>query len=143
MPDAQEHAAAVSPGSGRPRRWRVFGGVLVLLLILAGAGFTWQALYRPAPIVIAFAGSLTGNAASQGQETLTAARIYLDRMNAAGGVDGHPVVLQLFDDESSPSVAQSKVGAVLRSPALAVLGHTLSATSVAAGPGYKAGHIPA
>jgi branched-chain amino acid transport system substrate-binding protein len=148
MPDvqehaAQEHAAAVSPRTGRSRRWRVFGGILALLIILAGAGFAWQAVHRPAPIVIAFAASLTGASAYQGQETLAAVRIYLDQVNDAGGVDGHPVVLQSFDDETSPSVAKSNVTAVLNSPAVAVLGNTLSATSVAAGPGYKAGHIAA
>ena len=86
---------------------------------------------------------MTGEAAGFGEEARAATRLYLDEGNAAGGVDGHPVVLQTFDDRSRPAVAGSNVPAVLDSPAVAVLGHPLSAASVTAEPGYKAGRIPA
>ena len=118
-------------------------GLVTVALLLAAAGVAWQSLHRPSSIVVAFAGSLTGPATNLGKEALVATQIYLDEVNAAGGVDGHPVTLQVFDDQSKPALAESNVGIVLDSPAVAVLGHTLSATSVVAGPGYKAGHIPA
>ncbi len=40
-------------------------------------------------------------------------------------------------------LAKANVAGILDSPAVAVLGSTLSSTSVAAGPSYAAGHIPA
>jgi len=124
----------------RIRPWAA-GAVIALLVLLATSGAAWQALHRPTPIVVAFAGSMTGEAAGFGEEARAATQFYLDDVHAAGDVDGHPVVLQTFDDRSQPAVAGSNVSAVLDSPAVAVLGHSLSATSVAAGPGYKAGRI--
>ena len=143
MPDTPVPPRSAPARSGRrPRLWAAAAIAALLVLLVAGAAWR-QVLHRPAPIVVAFAGSMTGEAAAFGEDARAAIQLYLDEVNAAGGVDGHPVVLQIFDDRSRPAVAGSNVSAVLDSPAIAVLGHSLSATSVAAGPGYKAGRIPA
>ncbi len=78
-----------------------------------------------------------------GTEIRQAVQLYLDDVNRTGGVDGHPIVLDLFDDKGAAAVARDNVPAIADSPALAVLGHFLSAASLAAGPGYAAAHIPA
>jgi branched-chain amino acid transport system substrate-binding protein len=143
MADMEGKTVAVPTPAWRFQRFRVAGGLGAVLAVLLAAWFGWRATHRPAPIVIAFAGSLTGGAASLGDEARIATQIYLDEVNAAGGIEGHEVVLQSFDDQSRPGVAKANVGAVLDSPAVAVLGHSLSATSVAAGSGYEAGHIAA
>jgi ABC-type branched-subunit amino acid transport system substrate-binding protein len=67
----------------------------------------------------------------------------VDDVNRAGGVNGHPIRLQLFDDKSDPAVAAASVSAIADSPAIAVLGHFGSTVCAAAGPGYLAARIPA
>jgi len=111
----------------------LIGGALIL---------AWLA-QRPAPIVIAFASSLSGPSAATGREALAATRIYLDEVNAAGGIDGHKLQLALFDDQGLPPIARDRATRAVASPALAVLGHALSATSNAAGPLYREGRIAA
>ena len=115
-----------------------------LLIVLAAGGLVmWQIATRPSPIHIAFANSLSGAVASEGTESLTAAELYVDEVNRAGGVDGHKIVLDPFDDRSSAKGASDNVQAIGDGPALAVLGHLISPFSIAAASGYKAARIPA
>lgn len=132
MPDTQSHPVAPV----LRRRSRIAAAVLATALLAAGGGFAWRALHRPTPIIVAFANSLTGPVASFGEEARVATQIYLDEVNAAGGVEGHPLQLKTFDDQSKPVIAGINVPAILRSPAVAVLGHSVSATSTVAGPRY-------
>jgi ABC-type branched-subunit amino acid transport system substrate-binding protein len=112
--------------------------------VLAAGGLVGrQIATRPSPIHIAFANSLSGAVASQGAESLAAAQLYVDEINRAGGVDGHKIVLDPFDDRSSAKGASANVQAIADGPALAVLGHLLSPFSIAAGSGYKDARIPA
>ena len=112
----------------------------VLLLALAWAAIVWS---RPAPIRIAFANSLTGPSGPAGLESLVATRLAIDEVNANGGIRGRPIELVPFDDASSAETARANVQAIADSPCVAVLGHYLSTTSLAAGPGYKSARIPA
>jgi hypothetical protein len=126
------------------RNARVWIITTALLIVLAAGGLvTWQIATRPSPIHIAFANSLSGAVASEGTESLTAAQLYVDEVNHAGGVDGHEIVLDPFDDRSSAKGASDNVQAIADGPALAVLGHLISPFSIAAASGYKAAHIPA
>ena len=112
----------------------------VLLLAAVWAFIVWS---RPAPIRIAFANSLTGSSGLAGQESLVATRLVIDELNAKGGIRGRPVELVPFDDASSAETARANVQAIADSPCVAVLGHYLSTTSLAAGLGYKSVRIPA
>ena len=116
---------------------------LLLAALAVGGRLAWQALNRTEPIVIAFANSMTGSLAVVGEEARVATQLYLDEVNAAGGIDGHLLKLQIFDDQSKPSVANANVSSILASRAVAVMGHSESATSLAGGVGYKNGHIAA
>jgi ABC-type branched-subunit amino acid transport system substrate-binding protein len=144
MPDQQPQSDVNT--AIRPRKWgriRVGAGVFILILLLAAGYRTYQIVSRPSPIHIAFANSMSGEVESVGTELLDAAQLYVDEVNRAGGVDGHPVVLDVFDDKGSPATARENVRKIADSPAVAVLGHFLSAASLAAGPGYAEAHIPA
>jgi branched-chain amino acid transport system substrate-binding protein len=55
--------------------------------------------------VIGLTGALTGPPSSTYAPAVDALRIYLDRVNAAGGVNGHKVKLVLEDDGAQPSKA--------------------------------------
>jgi ABC-type branched-subunit amino acid transport system substrate-binding protein len=143
MPDTQTLSSTAPAGPRISRRLKRMAAVAVLVLLLAAGGLVWAFAQRPQPIVIALAFSLSGKAAGFGQEARTGIQLYLDHVNAAGGVNGRSVVVEGFDDKSDPAVARANVAAILKSPAVAVLGHPLNATSAAAGPGYQAGHIAA
>ena len=90
----------------------------VLLIAIAWAAILWT---RPEPIRIAFASSLSGPSAPFGTESLVAAQLAIDEVNAKGGVNGRPIELVPFDDESKPAVARANVQAIADSPCVAVL----------------------
>ncbi len=123
------------------RRVLIASAVIAVLAVAGVAG--WQIAMRPAPIHIAFTNSMSGALEPVGTEVLKAANLYVDEVNRAGGVDGHPIVLDVVDDQGSPETARANVRRIADGPAVAVLGHFLSAASLAAGPGYQAAHIPA
>jgi ABC-type branched-subunit amino acid transport system substrate-binding protein len=142
--DDQQARIIEPPMIRRARDRRFWIGLIVIIFIAAGVGFTgFRYATRPSPIHIAFANTLSGSVAPTGNEILTAAALYVDEVNRTGGVDGHPIVLDMVDDTGVPAVAKANVQPIVDGPALAVLGHFLSAACLAAGPGYQAGHIPA
>src|SRR5271166_3535681 len=106
-------------------------GIAVLAVCLWGA-VAW--LTRPEPLHIAFPAPLSGPLAYIGEEARNAAQLYLDEVNAAGGIDGHRIVLDIVDDKGNPGVARSGVAGIAGGTALIVLGHYLSVTSAAAVP---------
>jgi branched-chain amino acid transport system substrate-binding protein len=55
--------------------------------------------------VIGLTGALTGPAASTQAPTIEGLRVYVERLNARGGVNGHPVKLLIQDDQGEPSKA--------------------------------------
>ena len=142
MQDSRHHPLGSSLQARRnPRVWII---ATALLIVLAASGLVMrQIAARPSPIHIAFANSLSGAVASEGAESLAAAQLYVDQINRAGGVDGHEIVLDPFDDRSSAKGASANVQTIADGPALAVLGHLLSPFSIAAASGYKAARIPA
>lgn len=115
-------------------------GIAVLAACLWG-GVTW--LTGLEPIYIAFPAPMSGPLAYIGDELQKAAQLYLDEINATGGIDGHRVVLDTMDDKGNPAVAVSGVAGIAGGKALVVLGHYLSVTSAAAGPLYRDARIPA
>lgn len=71
-----------------------------------------------------------------------AARLAVERINAAGGIDGRPLVLLEFDDHGDPDSAIAVAAALRASPAVAVVGHLWSTTTIAAAPVYAADAVP-
>src|SRR6201982_1087568 len=120
--------------------WPAVVAGCVLVLPIAWAAILWT---RPKPIRIAFANSLSGPSAPAGTESLVATQLAIDEVNAKSGVNGRPIELVLFDDASNPAVARANAEAIPASRCVAVLGHFLSSTSLAAAPAYKDARIPA
>ncbi len=75
----------------------------------AATAFTAIAMAAPAlaqdAYVIGLTGALTGPVASTYAPPIEAMRIYMERVNAAGGINGKPVKLVLQDDAAEPSKA--------------------------------------
>jgi len=74
-----------------------------LLGILAASALALPAAAQD--YVIGLTGALTGPPSSTYAPAVDALRIYLDRVNAAGGINGHKIKLVLEDDGAQPSKA--------------------------------------
>jgi potassium efflux system protein len=102
------------------------------------------ACVRNDPIQLAFAGPLTGPSAADGQSAANAIQLVLDEVNAKGGVNGRHLELAPYDDANDPDRALDIARALAADPTiLAVIGHSTSPCSIAAGRIYAAAGLPA
>lgn len=83
-----------SPGVAMPTPTTLVRLVLAALAATAAAG----ALAAEEPIVIGQSVSLTGPVAEHGQGVAQGARLYVDAVNASGGVNGRRITLVVLDD---------------------------------------------
>ena len=94
-------------------------------------------------IYLAIAGPTSEDNIS-GKEMVQGVRLYLDDVNAHGGVNGKEVKLLVFDDGNNPEVAEKVATEIVETtPALAVLGHLYSSTSLQGGKVYQQWGMPA
>ena len=134
----------VQPDRGFRRRSGA--GLLALVAIAAAiAIILFSQREQPvAPLYVAIAGGMSGSGAASGLETVQSARLYFDRLNAGGGVSGHPVELLIFDDQNDPKKAKQVAQEIVDDDrVMLVIGHSTSSTSVAASPIYEAAGLPA
>ena len=95
------------------------------------------------PIKLAVVGPMTGDAAQQGLYAMTGAEIALEEINAAGGIDGHPVELVKMDDKGDPTEAALVAQRIVDDESIfAVVGHMWSSPTLAAMPIYNEAGIP-
>jgi ABC-type branched-subunit amino acid transport system substrate-binding protein len=71
---------------------------LLAAMALAPVAAQAQSGYR-----VGLSGALTGPAAGSYAPAIEGLRLYIDRLNAAGGIDGRPVELIVLDDTGEPS----------------------------------------
>jgi branched-chain amino acid transport system substrate-binding protein len=76
---------------------------LSLAGLITGISTPASASTTKAPIIIGFVTSETGSAASTNVDTVDGAEARIDAQNAAGGVNGHKLVLDVEDDQSTPT----------------------------------------
>ena len=63
--------------------------------------------------VIGVTGALTGPPASTNAPPIEGLRLYVDRLNAAGGINGKKIQLILQDDQAEPSKAAANAKRLL------------------------------
>ena len=81
---------------------------------------------------------LTGNNAQYGQTYRTACELLVEKVNSEGGINGHEVVLEVYDDKNDPKEAVNIAARVVSDDSvLGVVGSQTSTTSMAAGPTYQ------
>ena len=74
------------------------------------------------PIVIGTLTSLTGPFTPWGVQVRDGMQLAADEINAAGGVGGRPIAIELLDDESNPEAGSSGIERLVESGAVAVGG---------------------
>lgn len=117
-------------------------GLGVLFLVVCGAGFMHYLTTNEA-IHIAFVVGLSGEKAANGNSLVQGAQLYVDRVNQLGGINGRKIVLDVFDDQNDPQIAQQQALEIAeQNRAIAVIGHRFSSCSLSAGDIYKKYHLP-
>ena len=114
------------------------------LLLVTAAAFALAGNARAAdPIKLAAPFNATGNMSSTDSPALAGARLKVAEINAAGGVLGRPLELEVFDTKSDPTVIAS-VAAQLAgdSRITAGVGFTDSDSVLALGPIFQKAGIP-
>ena len=90
-------------------RWvLMLGGALLLAttgLVGFGTAGAGAASAKKSPILIGYMGDLTGPAASTFADGPGGAQARIDVLNAAGGINGHPIQLKVVDTTSRPTGA--------------------------------------
>jgi branched-chain amino acid transport system substrate-binding protein len=95
-----------------------FGAILGLWLVSA----LGSAAFAADPVVIGVMGPVTGPWASEGQDMVKVVNLLADRVNAAGGVKGRPIKIEVGDDGGDPRLAALAAQYLVDSKAVAVVG---------------------
>jgi branched-chain amino acid transport system substrate-binding protein len=105
---------------------RLVTGAVAALLALAGPHLPAAAQDA---YVIGLTGALTGPPSSTYAPAVEALRLYIDRVNAAGGVNGRQVRLVIQDDSAEPSKAAANAKKLItQDNAVLLINATLSTT---------------
>ena len=92
-----------------------------LLAIAAAAWLVAASAAAQSPIVVHHIGPLTGVLAASNKEALDGAKLYLDSLNARGGVQGRPVQMQTLDDAQDPKRTVEHINKLLAANQLLAL----------------------
>jgi potassium efflux system protein len=122
-----------------PLRHRVQALAISLLISWLSMGAA-----NAAPIRIAFAGPTSGPSAEDGLSAVRAIELVFERVNAEGGINGRSLVLDIYDDQNTSSIARENAPSIVaQNETIAVIGHNYSTCSIAAGKVYAEGGIAA
>jgi ABC-type branched-subunit amino acid transport system substrate-binding protein len=84
----------------------------------------------------------TGPSAQLGIQLNRGARLYFDKVNAAGGVNGQKIELRMLDDGNDPPRAKANTETFINDDVFALFGYVGTPTSLAALPLVKDSGIP-
>jgi len=104
---------------------------IALGLAVAAAGIAAQVVAAQAadPYVVGVTAAMTGPAASTQAPVIEMLKVYVDRVNARGGIDGHPIKLIVEDDQAEPSKAAANGTKLIRQDgAIMLINSSLSST---------------
>lgn len=114
--------------------------------VLAGLGAAALAVPARAQterrIVLGQSCAMTGPAAQLGLQMNRGARIAFDAINAAGGINGHPIELKVVDDGYEPDRCKANTEQLIRDDVFALFGYVGTPTSLAALPLVNDEKIP-
>jgi branched-chain amino acid transport system substrate-binding protein len=94
------------------------------------------------PYLIGAVLSESGPGSSLGRPEADSVQMAVDEINKAGGMNGHPVQVQIIDDESSATTAVNAVRQLIDKHPIVIIGSSLTQTSLAMIPLTQAASIP-
>ncbi|MCB1858432.1 MAG: branched-chain amino acid ABC transporter substrate-binding protein, partial [Gammaproteobacteria bacterium] len=106
-----------------------------MMIAALGLGITLPLLAADT-IKLGVAGAHSGDLASYGLPSVNAAKIVVEQINAAGGIDGKRVELLIEDDVCKPEVATNTATKLVSDGVNVVMGHICSGATKAALPIY-------
>ena len=115
---------------------KVFGSTILWLVLLAAAPAA-----SAEDIRIAVAVPRTGTVATAGDQVVAVATVATEAINAAGGIDGRRIALDIEDDACDPRQAISVANRIVADGITLVDGHVCSAASIAAAPVYAEANV--
>ena len=115
--------------------------MLRLAGLVLGAGLVTTGAAYAQTITIGVAGPLTGQYASFGQQLKNGADLAAADINAAGGVLGKKLVLELGDDACDPKQARAVAEKFAAEQVPFVAGHYCSSSSIPASEAYADGNV--
>ncbi len=108
------------------RKW-----ILVMMVGIVAVGLAVTTGLAAEPYKIGFSGPLSGPAAFMGDVNKKTAIMLTEQMNAAGGINGHPIELIVYDSENKPDVALEVFNRLIkRDKVLAIVGPVTSVEAV-------------
>src|SRR5215471_14453154 len=90
---------------------------------------------------IAVAGPITGDQSAFGRQMQNGAQMAIEQINAAGGVLGKKLALDIEDDACDPKQARSVAEKIASSKIPFVAGHYCSSSSIPASEAYADGNV--
>lgn len=115
----------------------------VVLLAVAVLSVTPCAAASKAPYVIGAIFSTTGDNAPLGIPERDTVEMLAKKINAKGGIKGHPVKVEFYDDGGKPEQAVQACQKLLaKKNVVAIIGPTLTGPSLAIAPMCNAGKMP-
>ena len=112
--------------------------MIFFLVACASGGDALPDSYR-----IALVTALTGPVADSGTQGRYASELAVERVNAAGGINGAPIVIDIFDDRTDVAEAALVAQRIAENRNyLAVVGHLFSSVALAALPIYQEAGLP-
>lgn len=97
-----------------PKYWpRVAGAIIGAVACIALAQGESAAQATKEPYLIGLSGQLTGPLSAFYVGQAEGLRVYFDQLNANGGINGHPVKVELRDNRGDPAIAASDAQAFI------------------------------
>ena len=115
--------------------------LIVAALLLAGTAGRSQDGVSKTTIVVGQSLALTGPGSSLAQPFYQGAKMYFDRVNAAGGVNGRKIELVTLDDQGNPANTATNTKKLLDQGVLSLFGYYGSPQVTAAYPLIKDGDV--
>jgi ABC-type branched-subunit amino acid transport system substrate-binding protein len=127
-------------------RHRPLYALAVLALVVAGCSAPGQDKKDSAsdsgPIKIALVDAQSGQLSSLGAWELKGAKLAVTEWNAAGGINGRQIQLDVFDDQGDPTTGTNLARKIDSEGYLAMIGTAESAVTIAMAPTLKTAEIP-
>jgi len=119
--------------------------IVLCIVIILVVSFKYDIFNYEEDIYIAFVGPMSGKGKAAGQLMTNAIKLYLEKINNKGGINGKDVTLKVFDDKNDSKKAEERALEIVKDKnrVVAVIGHWYSSASISAGQIYKKYGIPA